>query len=412
VVEDRFTAVAVLGPPGSGCGEIGSLLGSSGFFRASCERVPHFDSAGLTSISVRTYSIEDWSDMSLAQVGARWDEPPRREEVMECGAVASDLRLLLSDARDCAGPVPLVIDDVRLVPLWATQQDAFRDTVLPVVVLRNPLAVARTMADRHSLTVGESLALWETYMAAVCDLCVDHSVVMVGGDTVLSSRSDAQTFVKVISSRLSPTASKMVSDDLLPLEMGLPGYFRAASLDEFGDVATRHQSDLWEQLSAAGEGFVRFPPLELRFRRPSALASEGVAQHAGRRSLADEVRRLEHRLGQVSSELQISVLAHEDSSNQLTAQVAELERVQGVASELLQRVRTMARVQGELQRQVTELEDEARHLRVEVTQVGALQEALAELRSSETWRIGRVVGFPLRWTFSLGRRLARRLHGG
>jgi hypothetical protein len=413
-VEDRLIGVAVLGAPGSGCGEIGSLLESSGFFRVRGAAFRRFDPGHFTTARTWTNSLEDWTEAASASVGETSNQLPGRDVEAESGVdEANGLSLLISDARDRSGGAPLVIDDVRVIPLWMRCQEVFREGILPLVVLRNPMAVARTIADRHHLTVSESLSLWEIYMATICELCANLPVVVIGADAALSSRSDAQTLLKLISSHLEQGTSNAISEDLLPLEMAIPEYFRSASAEEFGRSATQHQVELWDRLSSVGEGFVSFPNMEAEFRQPSLLAAENEAQRARRQSLPDEVQRLEQELAQVKSDLYVAQRSHDDVSSRLMLQSAETQQARQLASELLTRIRTMAQAQGEAHRHIGELEDEVRHLRADLKRAEFLhQKELTELRSSETWRVGRAVVRPLRWTFSMGRRRSRRLHGG
>jgi hypothetical protein len=124
--------------------------------------------------------VVDLDDRMLGSLGASWWMPPPAEAVLAgqarfVGAAAD----LLAMVRAEAGDRPVVLKDPRmacLMPIWdAVVASRFVD----VLVLRNPIDTARSLARRNGLPVQYSLALWEVHLCGLLRSLAGRPVVTV-----------------------------------------------------------------------------------------------------------------------------------------------------------------------------------------------------------------------------------------
>jgi len=109
--------------------------------------------------------LSDLDDALLADVGARWSGPPPRP--VELDAVAAG-RPAEAKAlwREVFGEGPAVWKDPRAcltLPVWRQVLPA----PVAVVVLRDPVEVARSLAARNGFSLDYGLALWERYLRSL-----------------------------------------------------------------------------------------------------------------------------------------------------------------------------------------------------------------------------------------------------
>jgi hypothetical protein len=111
-------------------------------------------------------SLTGFQEALLRRLGGSWDAPPRLEPgwersprlLREVGRARRIFQLVYGDA-----PV-WVWKDPRTsltLPFWRRALRA--QALLPVVIHRNPLDVARSLATRDGIEKGVALGLWETY---------------------------------------------------------------------------------------------------------------------------------------------------------------------------------------------------------------------------------------------------------
>jgi GT2 family glycosyltransferase len=162
----RPHAVLVVGMHRSGTSATASALGELGLrlprpddllgARLGNER-GHFESRSLMALS----------DELLARLGRAWDDPPELGEVDEeltrlVAELGERSRAVFEAAFDAPAD-PVVWKDPRtalLLPFWRA---VLERPIVAVLVTRDPLAAARSLARRNALELTTGLALWERY---------------------------------------------------------------------------------------------------------------------------------------------------------------------------------------------------------------------------------------------------------
>src|SRR4051812_23392276 len=108
--------------------------------------------------------ITAFNELVLRQMGGRWDAPPRlaagwhdTQEMSEVRAAAGPLFASVHPTKTWVWKDPR---SCLLAPLW---WPVLEGDIRIVLVVRHPLAVARSLRRRNWLSKTYSLALWERY---------------------------------------------------------------------------------------------------------------------------------------------------------------------------------------------------------------------------------------------------------
>lgn len=131
----------------------------------------------------------------LAVGGASWDQPQRFDPARLDDTVRSRFvdraRETLRSLQHGAGTRPVAIKDPRLsltLPLWRAALPASTD-VRYVVMTRDPLEVARSLAARDGIPVEAGLALWEAYQRGALSGTDLGSTALVSQSSLLGDPS-------------------------------------------------------------------------------------------------------------------------------------------------------------------------------------------------------------------------------
>src|ERR1019366_2560982 len=201
----------------------------------------HFESRSLMHLN----------NALLTQMGRTWWYPPPTGE--DYDAVAARITTTRGQARRAFRrvhrSVPWGWKDPRtsvLLPFW---RRVLGPRLAAVVVVRNPLEVARSMQSRHGVPVSFGVALWERYNR----LLLLHSA----GLPVLVTRYDDLVHD---AGAWSAQTRAFLADLGMRLEHGPPG---AGTAEDFVDPHLRHSSHTRADLVEAGStALVLFDALE------------------------------------------------------------------------------------------------------------------------------------------------------
>jgi len=395
-----FDGILVLGAPESGCGAVGSWLESSGYHPVNtCEGFLIEAPVG-SPVEPPTLISTEWAEFLLSMADGSWELPPLSATVLaERASLIEAFQQRLRDAADCAHGMPLVLSDENLVPILPAIGQATLSRYLGVFLLRNPLAIARSLSERYDIAIGEGLFLWEHYAATVFAAAHDIPVVVVNiDDSGHAPGLSAEAIETIVSP--SQVAERLLgykspSPDLAP---GLDGF--GATNDEFLEIATRHQIEMWSVLTDTASSGLQLRHYQEALERPSDRAVEVL--HDGARHRTGRVSKLEFlrviNEGRASYDALSAESEERLSSARASLAEALLERDQlrEAVTDLMQRLRTMGVTQAEGHRKAERLSKELEELNARQAELVKDSEELHKVYASESWRVGYTLTTPVR----------------
>jgi hypothetical protein len=133
-------------------------------------------------------ALMDVNDAVLERLGGSWDAPPQPDATVASRADFADLRGKARDEFDATYEGDRwVFKDPRvslLLPFWRAVLDDPNHHVA-MIVLRNPLDIAASLARRDQFAVPYSLALWEHYTRAALRDAAGLPVLVVDYDELV-----------------------------------------------------------------------------------------------------------------------------------------------------------------------------------------------------------------------------------
>jgi hypothetical protein len=160
----RTTAVLVLGMHRSGTSSLTALINRLGVTVGPEDELVQADKANERGYW-ESSRLTDFQELLLRQLGGSWHSPPPLEGswqrsprlLRQVGRGRRIFKRIYGDSDVWAWKDPRT---ALTLPFW---RRALRPRVLAIVIHRNPLEVARSLAARDHLSKEASLALWERY---------------------------------------------------------------------------------------------------------------------------------------------------------------------------------------------------------------------------------------------------------
>jgi hypothetical protein len=341
------------------------MLARAGFHVGSDERLLAPNDANPEGYFERT-DVYAANERVLRELDGTWYSPPPPARVAAArDRLAPALAALLDALLAEAGPAPLALKDPRIGVLLGLWQPLLEGRLHPLVVVRHPLEIARSLARRDGTAIPISLAAWELHMGGLLDALDGQLATVVQHRELLAEPALAADVVALVQARLQPARAAHVEPDAAATAIE-PGLHRNRAGDEHDGQLTARQARLWELLEGLPTGAVRLrAPAELR--APAAAALEAVRAQARHEHAVAELRRevgalrqALHEQGRSSRQLQRET----SSLRELTATLAERERELAERAEQLAAALTLS---------------EQRRARAE--------ETLAAVRLSVSWRL-------------------------
>ena len=392
--------VFVLGAPESGCQGVATWLHSSGFYPALTSGSLRLEISVEEPSDPPTVVPTEWAEFLLAMAEGSWELPPPGDLLVAArSSLVPAFHERLRDAIDCAHGLPIVVSDEHLLPILPIIGPSTLDRFIGVLVVRNPLAIARTLSVKFDISVAEGLSLWEHYMAAAFATARHLPMVVTGTHP---SGSKAMISADVIENLLSPTTSGERIPGYQSPAPDPPNEFHwlDATEEEFQESGTRHQIELWDRLTEAvitGRLLVDFPA---SFEHPSALAVEVL--HDGARHRTGRMSKLEHLRAIREEQANLAALTRKSEEMLATANatlsdtMTERDQLRSTVTDLMERLRTMAVNQAEGHRKADRLAKENDELHATVLELIHDGEELEKVYKSESWRIGFAITGPIR----------------
>lgn len=262
--------VVVLGMGRSGTSAVTRALVVAGFYAGADADLMEADSSNPAGFW-ENMAVFRLNEEILERIGGTWFMPPTSEAQLAATSWAvPKVQQLLSKLLADAGSAPLAIKDPRigvLLELWGPVIDA---VLHPVLVVRNPVEIALSLAQRDGTPTAFALASWELHLARLLKYS-DGRTVTVAPYAQLRSAETARTFVSDVSASLTPECAARIDPSAAPkaIEPGL--YHTRAAVSDLPEHLTGHQADLWRFLDGLSTGNqVLNVPFELT--RPSRAA--------------------------------------------------------------------------------------------------------------------------------------------
>lgn len=279
--------VVICGMGRSGTSAVTGLFASSGYHVARDEDRMPANSANPVGYheNLRVWRL---NERLLADMDATWFAPPPEDRQIAARArfgpeIEREFAALLAEA----GPAPVALKDPRIdvmAPLWAP---VVGNCLHPVVVIRDPVEIAGSLAHRDGTPVPFALASWEIHMAAVLRWLRGREVTVARYENLLGSPAAARAVVADAGRHLEPARADTVriGDPGSWLDTGLR-HNRARPADHM-ELLTVRQARLWEWLDALKSGPERLSPPD-QLTVASASAHAAVAHEQQRTGLAQD----------------------------------------------------------------------------------------------------------------------------
>ena len=287
--------VVVLGMSRSGTSAVAGMFVRAGFFSGPADQLSgateanplgHFEHLGTMSAN----------ELVLEQLSGSWIDPPVQEVQLRAADIALPvLREAFDRIAAGADGAPIVIKDPRigvLMPLWRRIIDG---RLHPVLVVRDPTEVARSLRIRDGTPTALGLAAWELHMTELLTQLGGRCVTVIPYAWLVDDEAHAVSSIEAVAAHLEPSLAATVRPQA-GREALAPALRRnRAETAELADL-TRAQRELWRALAALepGDLVIDFPPQLLA---PNPLAREAVQ---------DEVRRVEGELERARLEQQLA----------------------------------------------------------------------------------------------------------
>ena len=199
-------------------------------------------------------AIYELNEQILQKVGATWFAPPSAEALATVAPWAAPrIRTEIARLLVEAGNAPLAVKDPRigvLLRLWGPLID---ELLHPVLVVRNPVEVALSLAGRDGTPTAFALASWELHTAGLLEYLDGRIVTVAPYAQLVSAPAAVTTFVDAVSERLAAGRIEQVDSRAAPAAVE-PRLHRNRAAGETSDYLTGRQAELWAFLSTLPVG--------------------------------------------------------------------------------------------------------------------------------------------------------------
>jgi hypothetical protein len=271
--EQRPVGVVVLGMSRSGTSAVTGMFAAAGFHVGSEAELMPANPANPRGYFERL-DVCRLNDEALSALGGTWFDPPAEDEQRRAEALTRPIDRLLTKLTGQAHGAPLAIKDPRigvLLPLW---REVIAERLHPVLVVRDPVEVASSLARRDGTPIPFALAAWETHISSLLRHLNGRVVTVARYPELLRDQNAPGQIVGAACEHLAAgvvgrvTASR--ADAVLAPSLV---HSRAASGDHEQQLTAR-QLELWHTLRA-------LPPLNQVIVPPEhLLAGIATARHA------------------------------------------------------------------------------------------------------------------------------------
>jgi hypothetical protein len=315
--------VVVLGMSRSGTSAVAAMFVEAGFFAGRDEDVlpPHENNPRGHHENL---GVMRTNESVLAELAGSWYNPPSvADQVAASERFTPVLRAQVERMAEEATGQPIVVKDPRIGVMTRLWGPVLADYLHPVLVIRNPIEISRSLLARDGTPVPFGMAMWELHMTALLGYLHGQIVTVAPHAQVLQDNTLAEEIVRIAALHVDQArASRIRPDDA---HAGIdPDLHRNRMSD--GDecqLLTTRQGELWGFLDslALGDQQLEVPT---HLRSPTTNAREVVQCETNRILERDRIALLEWRLTETQSSLadaNASIAQTTDYCEQLQAEV-------------------------------------------------------------------------------------------
>jgi hypothetical protein len=348
--------VVILGMHRSGTSAVAGMFVCAGFFAGRDDDLmpPSADNPAGYHENLRIHRA---NERILERLRGSWFDPP--DSAAQLGARSSAVPGLRDELERLVGAaegMPVVLKDPRLgvmMPLW---DELIAGRFHPVLVIRDPIEIARSLLQRDGTPTPFGLALWEMHMTMLLAHLHGREVTVVPYAALLSEHDLGSRLVSIATAHIDPIRATRVQA-LEASEAVRPELRRSkAAAPDHDEQLTIRQQELWDLLSSLPYG-------DEQIDAPAALRS--VSTHA-RTVMRAETNRMANeatraRLNRELTSEKARTASISAEAERLSAEVQRLAEEEHRLAQDLQRLTTSEQqLDGALQRLTAELDDARR----------------------------------------------------
>lgn len=351
----------VLGMHRSGTSAFAGLLRTGGLFAGKESDLLPADAANPLGYHERRSTMEA-CDQALTILGGSWLDPPSLDLESASEARAVLVKSIRDLRREESPSRRRVMKDPRLTLLsrWISEVRHADDTF--VLCFRNPVTVARSLADQHGLSLFGALALWETYYISFLTEPIAEEATYFDYDLALRETSHVEAALSRVLSVSSEfdidSVSEVVEESWIP-SLQTEG----VKAEDAANYLSYSQMAIWTELRKRASG--RKPGRQL-VRRVSDSSVSILRSERQLRVLREDlhgVQVLNQSLELQLRQAQASVPLLLDERDSLVEKVSEMEtRVEAASADRDSLAAQLAAVDLERVEMVALLEERASDL--------------------------------------------------
>jgi hypothetical protein len=368
-VERRLIGVVVLGMSRSGTSAVTAMFAAAGFHVGPQSELMGPSEANRLGFFER---LDIWrlNEEILSELGGTWFDPPTlRAQQLARASVQPLIDRRFAAVVEEAGGAPVAIKDPRIGVLFDLWGGVIREQLHPVLVIRDPVEIARSLAQRDQTPTAFGLAAWEIHMSSLLRHLQGRVVTVARYPELLCDPCLPGQIVKAACEQLADDVGVRVTAALAQHALA-PALHRSTALaGEHEQQMTVNQAKLWNALNS-------LPGLNQVINPPEDLMRTGAAVRLATQSERDRIDLTTH-AGELEAELverQAQLIEREAQLVELKALLAEIEG---------------ERLELELQydRTTQLLSSEREQARVAETTIQRLTETRDRLVQSRSWTL-------------------------
>lgn len=341
--------VVVLGMSRSGTSAVTRMFVSAGFFAGHDEDLmPATDQ----SPSGHWENVGVWraNEQILDRLQATWFDPPatalqRPAREWAVPMLRTEVERILGQADGA----PVAIKDPRIgvmTPLWG---EILTDQLHPVLVIRDPIEIAHSVARRDGTPPAFALAAWELHMVSLLDYLTGRTATVAPYGSMMQDIELAQLVVEQATAHLESARASRVQPADGKGALNRSYHRNRAGVGDHDEQLTARQLELWRLLSSlpAGDCAIEAPA---ELRKPGRATRAAVQRESERLRLARELAAERERSAVLASRLAEEKSSVADLSTELSA---ERERVSAARAAQLHTEDTLSDIQASLSWRIT-----------------------------------------------------------